>query len=180
MRRLTHPTASYSKRRQNSVGYGVRNQAQHAALREVGRELTPGEAFYSVLMAAGSEVVREDYSADAWEGPPEGAIGWWKARVPQPDAKRVQWAPNEVMLQLFEDLEGQAGQSDLRYVLTLLLIRRRVMRLEETEQTEQGEVMVLYCPRREAEYRASVVMPTEERVREIQEQLAALLFAGGS
>jgi hypothetical protein len=152
--------------------YEIKRSTRHCA--KTGRELAPGEAFFSVLRAAGSEVVREDYSADAWEGPPEGAIGWWKARVPQPDAKRVQWAPNEVMLQLFEE------QADLRYVLTLLLIRRRVMRLEETEQTEQGEVMVLYCPRREAEYRASVVMPTDERVRAIQEQLAGLLFAGGS
>ncbi len=157
--------------------YEIKRSTRHCA--KTGRELTPGDAFYSVLRAAGSEVVREDYSAEAWDGPPEAAIGWWKARVPQPDAKRVQWAPNEVMLQLFEDLEGQGEHADLRYVLTLLLIRRRVMRLEETEQTEQGEVMVLYCPRREAEYRASIVMPTEERVREIQEQLAGLLFAGG-
>ena len=69
----------------------------------------------------------------------------------------------------------------MRYVLALLLIRRRVVRLEETERDEQGrEVSVLYCPRRETTYRVVVELPTDERTDEIQEELARLLFAGGS
>lgn len=157
------------------MDYDIHRSARHCA--KTGRELAPGETFYSVLRSSGAEVLREDYSAETWEGPPGDAIGWWKAHVPHPDAKKVHWAPNEVMLQLFEDLEGQPEQADLRYVLTLLLIRRRVLRLEDTEPTVGGEVMVLFCPRRDTEYRAAVVTPSDERVTEIQQELARLLFA---
>jgi hypothetical protein len=143
-----------------------------------GRELTPGEEFYSVLVAEGAELTRCDYSAEAWQGPPEGAIGWWKSQMPSPTSKRLHWAPNDVMLHFFEELEGQPDKHDMRYVLALLLVRRRVMRQEEEERDEEGrEVMVLYCPRREATYKVAVAAPDESRIQEIQEELAKLLFA---
>jgi hypothetical protein len=157
------------------MDYDIHRSTRHCA--KTGRELKPGEAFYSVLTVAGPKVEREDFSVEAWQGPPDEALGWWKSHVPAPDAKKMRWAPNEVMLQLFEDLGGSEVQADFRYVLTLLLVRRRVMRLEETEKDDAGETMVLYCPRREAEYRVRAVVPSDERVAEIQEELGRLLFA---
>ena len=143
-----------------------------------GRELAPGEEFYSALVEEGTELVRYDYSPEAWNGPPEGAVGSWKSQMPGPDARRMHWAPNDVMLHYFEQLDEQPDKQDVRYVLALLLVRRRVMRLEETEHDEEGrEVLLLYCPRREATYRVPAVTPHESRVDEIQEELAKLLFA---
>ena len=57
-------------------------------------------------------------------------FGWWKSQIPNVEAKRAQWAPNEVMLQFFEQLADQPERQDVRYVLALLLVRRRVMRVE--------------------------------------------------
>jgi hypothetical protein len=142
------------------------------------RELKPGEAFFSVLMTEGAEIVRYDYAEDAWEGAPEEALGWWKSRMPEPNANRLHWAPNDVMLHYFEELESQEDKLDVRYVLSLLLIRRRVVRLEDTETDDAGrEVMVLYCPKKESEHRAVVASPSGERIQEIQQELAGLLFA---
>ena len=93
----------------------------------------------------------------------------------------MHWAPNEVMLQLFDQLENQPARQDMRYVLALLLVRRRVMRLEEEIKGPEGcETLVLYCPRREATYHVPVVMPAAARIQEIQQELASLLFAQGS
>lgn len=142
------------------------------------RELHPGEAFYSALVPQGSEVVRTDYSEEAWQGPPEGTLGWWKSRMPDPKANKLHWAPNDVMLHYFEQLEAVPDKQDIRYVLALLLVRRRVVRHEETENNEQGnQRLVLYCPRNENEYRVDVATPTQSRIKQIQEELARLLFA---
>ena len=80
------------------------------------------------------------------------------------------------MLRLFDELAERPEQADLRYVLALLLLRRRVLRLEETEVagTDQ-EMMLVYCPRRETEYRVAVKMPDGARTAEIQAELARLL-----
>src|SRR5205085_11369199 len=107
-------------------------------------------------------------------------VGWWKSHLPSPNSRRLHWAPNDVMLELLDELGEQSDKFDMRYVLALLLVRRRVARLEETETDEQGrEVMVLYCPRREATYRILSMTPSDERAHEIQNELADLLFADG-
>lgn len=158
------------------IDYEVQRCTRHCAVTE--RELVPGEVFYSTLTTEGALVVRHDYSREAWQGPPEGVLGWWKAHMPQRDARKLHWAPNEVMLELLEGLESQPDKQDMRYVLALLLIRRRVVRLEDIEQDELArEVSVLYCPRRETTYRVITAVPSEERTAEIQEELARLLFA---
>lgn len=158
------------------MDYEVQRCTRHCA--GSGRELAPGEEFYSVLIVDGADVVRKDFAPEAWEGPPKGAIGHWKSQVPDPKAKKTQWAPNEVMLQLFDQFAEQPDKHDMRYVLALLLVRRRVMRLEESEHDDQcGELLVVYCPRREATYKVPAVPPTDQRVNEIQEELAGLLFA---
>lgn len=141
-----------------------------------GRELAPGESFYSVLIAEGADLRRYDYSLETWKGPPQEAIGWWKSQIPDPGASRRHWAPNDVMLQFFDELAEQPDKQDMRYVLALLLVRRRVMRLEESQAGAEGrELMVLYCPRREATYQVPAVVPEQSRIDEIQEELARLL-----
>ena len=143
---------------------------------KTGRALKPGDSFYSALVRDGSDVSRQDVVADAWDGPPEDCLAWWKSEVPDPKAKRIHWAPHDVMLHYFSELEDQADQTDVRYVLSLLMIRRRVFRLEGTETDDAGhESMILFCPRNENEYRVDVTTVSQDRAREIQKQLAQLL-----
>jgi hypothetical protein len=60
------------------------------------------------------------------------------------------------------------------------MIRRRILRLEEAEVDQQGrETMMLYCPRNETEYQVQVTALTDQRVAEIQNELANLLWAHG-
>ena len=145
------------------------------------RELAPGEVFYSVLVSRDAEVVRYDYSQQAWQGAPEDAIGWWKSQMPEAHAKRAHWAPNDVMLDYFRRLEEENAQQDVRYILALLMIRRRILRLEGSEVDEFGnEELVVFCPRNETEYRVRAVSPDAARAAEIQEELAQLLCADGA
>lgn len=141
-----------------------------------GRELAPGESFYSALVAEGGQVLRMDFAAEAWQGPPPNSIGWWKSHVPAPDARKKVWAPGDVMLHYFTQAEGDAAREDLRYVLALLMTRRRIVRHENTQRDEHGqEWITLYCPRTDVEYRVKVVLPSEQRVLEIQRELEQLL-----
>jgi hypothetical protein len=148
--------------------------------------LEPGDVCYSVLLAEGADVIRKDFSSQAWSGAPEGSLGWWKSRIPESTAKKIKLAPNDVLLQLFEQLANRPEQSDLRYVLALLLIRRRVLRLDfaelesdELPAAEGGnhEQMIVYCPKQDRNYEVVVDMPTGNRIDEIQEQLSQLLIA---
>lgn len=160
------------------MDFEVQRCSRHCAATE--RELSSGEVYYSALIAEGAGMERRDYSKQGWDGPPDGTIAWWKSRIPDRTIKKKRWAPNEVMLQFFEELDQRAddpeSHGDMRYVLGLLLVRRRVLRQEESETDEDGnEVLVLYSPRRETTYRLPAVIPHGERINEIQDELARLL-----
>ncbi|MBN1851191.1 MAG: hypothetical protein JW829_00645 [Pirellulales bacterium] len=141
------------------------------------RPFAPGETFYSVLEVHGADVVRRDYSEEAWEGPAENAIGWWKSRIPEPLAKKAHWAPNDVMLDLLERWADDPARQDIRYVLALLLIRRRVLREEEDEIGQKPGQLTVYCPRKEERYEIAVAVPDRDRAEEIQKELSEMLFA---
>jgi len=146
--------------------------------RKTDRELQPGDVFFSALVASGAEVERWDFAEDAWDSPPDGTIGWWRSRVPDMQAQKMHWAPSDVVLHYFTELQNQPDKADVRYVLALWMVRRRVVRLEQIEKTPDGkEQLILYCPRNEREYRAHVATPTPARIATIQQELANLLFA---
>ena len=152
------------------------------------RPLESGEICFTVLEVQGADVIRKDFCHEAWNGPPATAFGWWRSRVPEPTAKKIKLAPNDVLLELFDQLADQPEQQDMRYVLTLLLLRRRVLRLDtmfedRNRQRKQYhgdlaiELMAVHCPKRDATYEVCIAMPTESRIDEIQRQLSELLIA---
>lgn len=104
-----------------------------------GAKLLPGDVCYSAVVAKGSDWERIDYSRDAWQGPPEGAIGYWRSTVPpQAESKRRTLNP-DALLRHFEQLceDASPAQDKFRYVLALLLVQRRRLRIMET-RTEAG------------------------------------------
>ncbi len=70
-------------------------------------------------------------------------------------------------------------------MLALLLVRRRVLRLDgpalpaaKPISTGDVQTMTVFCPLREATYEVTVLMPSDERIEEIQQQLGELLVSG--
>ena len=49
-------------------------QASSRRCAATGREIAPGERYYSVLLDQGSSFVRQDFSLEAWQGPPPGTF----------------------------------------------------------------------------------------------------------
>ena len=146
-----------------------------------GRELQAGELVHSVLVTVGAQVVRYDYSREGWVSAPENAIAVWKTRIPEPNSQKARWAPNEVILNYFTQLEHDTQREETRYVLALLLLRRRVVRQEGTQtDAANREILVLHCARDDTEHCVTVVPPTSERAEQIQEELARLLWGGES
>src|SRR5690554_4361281 len=101
-----------------------------------GEAINPGETYFSVLELKDTEVFRGDYSVKAWKGPPETCIGWWRSKVPTRDDSQPKLAPIDIMLNLFETLAERTDELEFRYLLGLLLLRRRVIRRDGTSRNE--------------------------------------------
>ena len=122
--------------------------------------------------------MRRDIAAEEWRGPVEGSIAWWKARVPLGDTSKPKLAPQDVLLNLFAELADRPDEAEFRYVLGLLLIRRRVLKLEETRRDAQGELLILDCPRREEQYELRATTPDPTQTEQLQQRMIELLYGG--
>jgi hypothetical protein len=142
-----------------------------------GRTFAPGETYFSTLHSNGGEIVRKDYSATEWRGPDDNSVAWWKSRVEQ--GARPKLAPQDVLLNLFSEMAGRPEDAEFRYVLGLLLVRRRLLKLEETRRVDGAEILILDCPRRNEQYELPMATPEGERLEQIQQRMVELLYGGG-
>jgi hypothetical protein len=144
---------------------------------ETQRSLQPGDVYFSVLIEQETELLRHDYSAEVWGGPPDECLGWWRSRIPESENTSPKLAPADVMLNLFVALEKRPQEFSLRYMLGLLLLRRRVLRCEETRlHADGGEVLSLFCPRRNEDYELTVAEPDDQEAEAIQQRMIDLVY----
>lgn len=97
-----------------------------------GQDLVPGTTCYSVVIEKLGELTRQDFSEQGWPGPPAGAVAVWKSSVPRPvEVKNAPLDP-QALMSYFEQLNEEASPATekLRYILALLLLQKKRMRLD--------------------------------------------------
>jgi hypothetical protein len=128
-----------------------RIQAGSRQCAQTGQEIPVGAVFYSVVFDENGSLVRKDFSEKAWTGPPAGSFGFWKTKAQPSTAKKSvnKGMDDELVLECFHRLEGQndPNKVSFRYVLALLLMRKKRLRLEDTRKEQGRETMILRCLR---------------------------------
>jgi hypothetical protein len=155
-----------------------RLHSPQAACASTGRPFVAGEILYSALVRSAGSLDRVDVSAEAWQGPPEATIAWWRAVYPAAGDAGPTLAPVDVLLDALDALED-AGDAPLRYLLALQLVRRRVLRIVDdgTAPSATDEV-VFNCRKRGRDYRVRTVTASEASAEGVESRLAALLWSG--
>jgi len=110
-----------------------------------GESLVPGALCHSALIEQQGQLVRLDYLATAWPGTPQGAIADWTCRVPDSTEETRAPLDPESLFELFEQLHDEASPSraQLTYVLALLLIQKKRLRIDDTLLDEDDDVLIL-------------------------------------
>lgn len=150
-----------------------------AACRVTGRPFVAGEPIYSALVRGSSGLERVDVAAAAWSGPPARTLGWWRSAFPAAPTGGAVLAPPDVLLDVFEELDGRAEDEPLRFLLALQLVRRRILRIvDDAPGGHAADEMLLACRKRDCEYRVRTVSAEEAAADGLEERLSALLWSG--
>lgn len=143
-----------------------------------GRELCAGERFYAVLVEDGGKLVRTDYAADAWPGPPDGAVAYWSGVVRAPDKPHKPVVNDDLLLDCFDRLKDSTdpdGQN-FRYVAALLLMRRKRFKFEDVARDPGGhDVLMVRDARGGAVHRVTDPRLTDEQVAAVQTEVFRVL-----
>jgi len=143
-----------------------------------GQSIPPGEKFMTALRETELGFERVDVSLAAWPQFPHGdAIAYWQVTMPHPEQKRKLLVDDAALVELFERLAGATERSkvDFRFVLGLILIRKRLLVYETSRQDGERDVWVVRPKGRED--RLDLLNPRldEARIAEVSQQMTAIL-----
>ncbi|MEY4191062.1 MAG: hypothetical protein RIR17_1798 [Planctomycetota bacterium] len=158
------------------VEYEVQPNTRKCA--KSGRVLQPGETVYTVLAEESGKLVRKDYAEENWQGAPEGCFSHWKGKVKETATTKKSLPMDESMLMdCFERLEGQDDpkQQNFRYIIGLMLVRKRKLKLLKTENLGDMERLVLRCQKTNTNHEILHTKLTENELDKVQEEVLGLL-----
>ena len=143
-----------------------------------GTPIEAGETYYSALEEGGETFQRRDFSQAAWpEVDKSGFFSYWKSKGRNlDDGEKRRPIDYARVLAFFDELADaeEPHRRLFRYVVALILARRRVLRIESLNKTPEGDRLELYDRRgpRTFEILAPEADPAE--LQAIQEQLNEL------
>jgi len=159
----------------SSVEYQFRPIGKKCAA--TGADLVPGSECHSVLVERSGDLQRLDFSPEGWKGPPEGALGNWKCVVPRATEVRHEPLDTTALMRCFEQLveEASPAREGLRYILALLLIKKRRLRLDGSRTEGEDEYLQLAGAQGEGAWEVHELNPTDEEIQQWQRELNVYL-----
>jgi len=142
-----------------------------------GRDLAEGEEFYAVLFDRGDAFERVDYSLPCWSGPPEETYCFWKARIPQRQKKPRLFVDDEVLLNFFQRLgdESEPVKVQFRFLLALILMRKRLLKYQQTVHEGDTEVWLMRLRGEERQHKVVNPQLADDQLEAVGQQLGAIL-----
>jgi len=161
--------------------YKIGASSRHC--RACGRVFQVNEEYYSAVVETAQEnlLERHDFCGPCWKPPEGGYFSYWKTHVPEPgpDLRR---GPRLIdMGRLMELFEHLADSEDVqarrfRYVLALVLMRKRRLKVVESRRLKDGgEELTLRETGTQRTHAVSAPPVTEDEIRSVTDRLREVL-----
>ena len=142
-----------------------------------GRELKPGDKYFSALFDENGSWMRRDFSPECWSGAPAEAFSFWSGRLPPSGAARRLPIDDELLLDCVRRMEEEVEPKRIsfRFVVALLLMRRKKLKLVEARQEGTQEILILQAT--QSRETLAVVNPqlTDEEMNSVQDEVFEVL-----
>ena len=142
-----------------------------------GKTIEPDEEFIAALVETPEGLQRKDYSGEYWMANMPSVYCHWKSTMPKDDKKKKIFVDNDMLLAFFERLASETDEEKInfRFVLTLVLMRKRLVKYDSSETIDGKEIWTVKITGRNE--KAQVVNPnlTEDKIEQLSEQLGQIL-----
>jgi len=97
-----------------------------------GRKIEPGEEYYAALVETEQGLQRRDYSLQYWQAERPQVYCFWRTKMVQQTSKRPTFVDDQMLEAFFDRLASETDPDKVafRFVLALILVRRRRLRYE--------------------------------------------------
>ena len=142
-----------------------------------GKKIEYGEGYFAALVETEEGLKRRDFCADYWQENKPDVFCYWKTTLAAPDQRKHIFVDNEMLMTFFERLAEETEQEKInfRFVLTLILMRKRRLKYDSSKIKGDKEVWRLKVAG-EKQF-AEVINPhlDEEQIEQLSSQLSQIL-----
>ena len=145
-----------------------------------GRKIEYGEEYFGALIETEEGLQRRDFGADYWESHKPDTFCHWKSRLPDPGQKKQLFIDDQMLMAFFERLENETEQEKInfRFVLGLILMRKRILKYDATRIEDGKEIWSLrIVGEKSSDRRVDVTNPQldEEQIQQLSSQIGEIL-----
>lgn len=111
------------------------------------RTFAEEEVYLSALYDEKNAFTRKDFCVECWDKKGNGNIfSYWKTKVPKKPQTVQRYANIDVFYDLFNKLENEndASRVNFRYVLSLYLMRKKILKLKTSHKSNGNDYLVLH------------------------------------
>jgi hypothetical protein len=107
-----------------------------------GRKIEYSEEYYGALVETEQGLQRRDFCADYWQSQKPEVFCFWKSKLPQPGQKKAQFIDDDMLMAFFDRLAEETEQEkvNFRFVLALVLMRKRRLKYDSSEVENDKEI----------------------------------------
>lgn len=145
-----------------------------------GCELAEGQEYCAALIEAPEGFERKDFCLDCWAAESVEHFCFWRSRVPVREKKAKLLVDDGVLINFFERLEDETDplRVRFRFVLALILMRKKLLRYETTVREDDRELWQMRLAGTDTVHRVENPKMDDEQVTAVSGQLSAILRAG--
>lgn len=141
------------------------------------RDFAVKEEYFSALYDEDRQFVRRDYCPQCWDAQDKAKVySFWKTRVPEKEETR-KVVDDEIVMNFFMRLQGEtdATKVNFRYVLALLLMRKKILKLDDIRYDDRGEALIMKHREEGTEFVVYNPQLSEEQITQVTDEVGQIL-----
>lgn len=136
--------------------------------------------FHSAVFELGNGFERRDFCGACWQGPPTDSFCHFRTKLQTRQARQRVLVDDNVLLDFFQRLgedSDDAVKRDFRFVLSLILLRRRLLKFDKTIRGPQGDAWQVRLVRDGSIHQVIDPQLDETRIQLLSGELGVILAA---
>ena len=142
-----------------------------------GKRIEPGQEYFAALAETTEGLERRDFCEEFWQQNTPDVYCFWKTKMPLPNQKKKMFIDDDMLMAFFERLGTETDQEKInfRFVLTLVLMRKRKLKYDNSRTEDGKEIWQLKVTAQQRT--VEVVNPnlTEDKIEELSSQVGQIL-----
>ena len=142
-----------------------------------GRKFEVGEGYFAALIETDEGFERRDFSLEFWQQEKPEVYCYWKTKIADSEQKKKLFIDDDMLMTFFERLAEETDREKInfRFVLTLVLMRKRILKYDSSGLKDGREIWKLRVTGEKRMVEVADPHLAEDEIEQLSSQIGRIL-----